>query len=231
MIPTYKVLSAVLSYPTAELQGAVRDLWFALDDDRLVPAEQRGALASFLRHLQNGDLLDLQSQYVDLFDRSRSLSLHLYEHIHGESRDRGQAMVNLRERYRATGVDIAANELPDHIPLFLEFLAMQEKDTARAMLAEFAGVFAAIRERLEKRKSPYAVPFGALAALVQAENEVTALPDTDLDDCDDLVALDRAWEEAEVRFGPGDAQENGCPKAAGMLARMTEPARKAGAAR
>ena len=95
MSVTYKVLSAVLSYPTAEFQGAARELIFALNEEKLLSARHRAAVGDLIENIAEADLLEAQSRYVDLFDRTRSLSLHLFEHVHGESRDRGQAMVSL----------------------------------------------------------------------------------------------------------------------------------------
>src|SRR5689334_11648911 len=121
MIATYKVLSALLSYPTAELQAAARQMHLALHVERLLPAQHRVSVDALIEDLVACDLLDLQARYVDLFDRTRSLSLHMFEHVHGESRDRGQAMVDLKALYERHGLAMISRELPDHLPLFLEF--------------------------------------------------------------------------------------------------------------
>jgi nitrate reductase delta subunit len=91
MARTLKVLSALLSYPTQELQGAGDALRSALRDEPLLPDETQKHLQQLIGEIAVGDLYDLQERYVDLFDRGRSLSLYLFEHVHGESRDRGQA--------------------------------------------------------------------------------------------------------------------------------------------
>jgi nitrate reductase delta subunit len=223
---TYKVFSALLSYPTRELQRAAKAMWLAIDDEKLVGAERRGELAHLIRAVSEADLIDAQERYVDLFDRTRSLSLHMFEHVHGESRDRGQAMVNLRERYQAGGFDLAANELPDYLPAFLEFLSFQDARTARGMLAECATVIAALAERMHRRDVNYAAIFDALIEIAHEKPDraqLSQLREAGTDDPNDLVALDRAWEEAEVRFGPGDAKD-GCPKASDMLRRMATSA-------
>lgn len=214
MAAIYKVLSTLLSYPTLELQTAAPELAAALLEEQSLPREVIGGLQGLLRELRDGDLLDLQSRYVDLFDRSRSLSLNLFEHVHGESRDRGQAMVDLRERYRAAGLDLASNELPDFLPLFLEFLSVLPDGEARATLGEAAHVLRALAERLTSRGSTYAAVFATMEALAQEPPDEALLAElrkAELDDPNDLTALDRAWEETEVRFGPGDAQD-GCPR-------------------
>ena len=121
MARTFKALSALLTYPTAELQQAVGDIAAAIEAEQLVPARLRKQLQPLLNDIATGDLYDLQERYVLLFDRTRSLSLHLFEHVHGESRDRGQAMIDLKAQYEQNGLMISASELPDFLPLFLEY--------------------------------------------------------------------------------------------------------------
>jgi len=229
MIATYKVLSALLSYPTAELQAAARQMHLALHVERLLPAQHRVSVDALIEDLVACDLLDLQARYVELFDRTRSLSLHMFEHVHGESRDRGQAMVSLLERYRRAGLDMTGKELPDYIPLFLEFLSTQGEAEARAGLAEPVHIFQALGERLKKRNSNYAAILEALVALAQTvppKEVLEELRNQQMDDPMDLAALDKSWEEAEVRFGPGDAATSDCPRAGEMLRRMQDPAEK-----
>ncbi len=213
MIATYKILSAALSYPTSEFQHASAELIAALDVEDLLAAAHRREVSTLIRDIAQDDLLDAQSRYVELFDRTKSLSLHLFEHVHGESRDRGQAMVSLLERYQQAGLDVSGSELPDFIPLFLEFLSTLPVAEARVMLAEPAHILAALGQRLQQRNSKYAAVLDALLAL--SENAPSAevlqqLREETLEDPADLVALDKAWEESEVRFGPGDAAAGGC---------------------
>ena len=135
MIATYKVLSAALSYPTADLQRHARQMLAALDAEQLLPAQHRAAVGLLLDDIAAADLLEGQSRYVDLFDRTRSLSLHMFEHVHGESRDRGQAMVDLKEHYEALGLTLVPEELPDYLPAFLEFCSLLEPADAADFLA------------------------------------------------------------------------------------------------
>jgi nitrate reductase delta subunit len=226
MIATLKVLSAVLSYPTEELQAAAHELIFALNAERVLDAPQRAGVGALIQDIADDDLLDRQAAYVDLFDRTRALSLHLFEHVHGESRHRGQAMVSLLERYRTAGVDVAGSELPDFIPLFLEFLSTLPMPDARAMLADTVHILTALGERLRKRKSGYAVAFEALAALSEREpdaDELAVLRQVKVENPRDLASLDRSWEEAEVRFGPNDPAIEGCPRANDILRRIEAP--------
>lgn len=215
MIRTYKVLSALLGYPSAAFQGAAHEMIVALNVERILPAPERAKVCALISEIAERDLLDAQADYVELFDRTRALSLHLFEHVHGESRDRGQALVSLRERYRGAGLDVASNELPDYLPLFLEFLSTRGEAEAQAMLAEPLHILTALAERLRKRGSRYADVFEALERLAACRPDDSAMAEilkTKLDDPNDFAALDRAWEEAEVRFGPADASPGGCPK-------------------
>lgn len=223
MIATYKILSALLSYPTVELQRAEQELIRTLNSERLLRAGSGTAIVALVREIAGADLLEAQSRYVDLFDRTRALSLHLFEHVHGESRDRGQAMVSLLERYQHAGLDVATKELPDYIPLFLEFLSTQEEIEARDNLAECAHIVAALGERLRQRGSGYAAVFEALTELSRVApngEALTELRKEKIEEPHDFAALDRIWEEAEVRFGPADAGADGCPRAHDILQRM-----------
>ena len=180
-----------------------------------------------VQDLEEGDLFDLQESYVMLFDRSRTLSLNLFEHVHGESRDRGGAMVSLIETYRAGGFEPATTELPDHLPVLLEFLSTRPFAEVQDTLADAAHIFDALATRLVRRESGYAAAFAALSQLAGAQAdagtvaEMLAQPD---DDPTDLAALDAVWEETEVTFGPDP--NAGCPQVRDMLAAMDRPAPK-----
>ena len=229
MVAIYKVLSALMSYPVAPLQEAADELLDVIAHEQALCSGTRLTLAHLVREIADQDLIDAQSRYVDLFDRTRALSLHLFEHVHGESRDRGQAMVSLLERYRQAGLEMSANELPDYLPLFLEYLSLQTLDGARAMLAEPVHILAALGERLKTRGSAYAAIFEALVALSKARPDrdvLAALRETKVEDPHDLAALDRVWEETEVRFGPDDVGGD-CPRAGEMLRRMDVPRSRA----
>ena len=215
MIRTLKVLSLLLAYPTEEITAAAPAFSAVLDGEGLVPEGRREPLRRLAGQLAGRDLYDLEERYVLLFDRTRSLSLHLFEHVHGESRDRGQAMVELKELYAANGLEMPANELPDYLPLFLEFLSTRPLGEAREYLADTVHIVSALKERLLKRESIYAGVFAGIEALagVKAERddveELLGRPD---DDPDDLEALDRVWEEEPVTFGgaPGPDASASC---------------------
>jgi nitrate reductase molybdenum cofactor assembly chaperone NarJ/NarW len=205
MTRTFKVLSALLSYPTENLRKAVPELAAALDAEALLSSSLRRQIGQLLDEISSGDIYDLQECYVLLFDRTRSLSLHLFEHVHGESRDRGQAMIDLKALYENGGLEIDAAELPDFVPLFLEFLSTRPRQEAYELLAQPAHIFAALAERLRKRRSAYEAIFRALIALAAAKPKgetVAALLAEPDPDATDLAALDAAWEDEPVTFGP-----------------------------
>ena len=224
MLMTMKVLSALLSYPTADLKEATGEIAEVLRSDGVLSGAIAGALQPLLDDLAKSDVYELQERYVSLFDRSRSLSLNLFEHVHGESRDRGSAMVDLVETYRKAGFEPVSSELPDHLPVLLEFLAHQPVAEAREILADAAHILEALRVRLTRRESDYAAVFAALvelsAEVADKEALATLLAAEDTDP-DDLEALDAVWEESEVTFGPDP--NAGCPQVRDMLAQMDTP--------
>ena len=221
MAQTYRALSAMLSYrqqPTAALMPAALE---ALQREKVADSPAWCAADRSGVRMSRPDLYEAQARYVDLFDRTRSLSLQLYEHVHGESRDRGQAMVELLRLYSSRGLELTAKELPDHLPVFGVW-SLLSTDQAAALPVKQHTFLEALRERLKKRQSPYARVFDVSVALVETERNAEALkallqePD---DDPDDLEALDKASAEGQETFGPDKV---GCPKATAMLSRMEE---------
>ncbi|NBT31254.1 MAG: nitrate reductase molybdenum cofactor assembly chaperone [Rhodobacteraceae bacterium] len=221
---TFKALSLLLTYPTTELQQAMPEIGGVLAAETRLTAAARRALRPLVQDLASRDIYDLQEQFVMLFDRSRTLSLNLFEHVHGESRDRGGAMVALMETYREGGFEPATTELPDHLPVLLEFLSTRPFVEAQETLADAAHIFEALNARLIRRESPYGAVFASLLQLAGAtadQQAVVALLDLPEIDPNDLQALDEVWEESEVRFGPDP--NAGCPASREMLARMNLP--------
>lgn len=203
---TLKVLSALLCYPQAALIEAGDELLGVLDQEGIVNPAERAAIEKLVEHLRATDLYDLQADYVGLFDRGRSLSLHLFEHVHGESRDRGQAMVDLMELYKRHGFDMAARELPDYIPLFLEYLAHRPQAEVDELLRDAGHIVALLQARLIKRNSPYQAILAVLTRIAGAEEELQTLRKAaEAEARDDTPeALDKEWEESEVLFGGGN---------------------------
>lgn len=211
---SFKVLSALAAYPSEAMIEAIPAMRQVLEAEGLLTAPNRRFIEPLLADLAGGDVMDLQERYVFLFDRTRSLSLHLFEHVHGDSRDRGQAMVDLKQVYEEAGFHLASSELPDYIPAFLEYLSMRPADEAVALLGETVHILITLAERLEKRSSPYAGLFRAMIALSKAKpkpEDMAAIVADDGVQPDDLEALDAVWQEEEVKFGPG-AAEAACGK-------------------
>ena len=223
-----KALSLILSYPSRDLQEAMPEIGAILGSDPRIATDTRAALRSLTDGFTDADLYDLQESYVMLFDRSRTLSLNLFEHVHGESRDRGGAMVSLIETYREGGFEPATSELPDHLPVLLEFLSTRPFAEVQETLADAAHILDALAARLVRRDSGYAAAFAALSQLADTQADAEAVADMLAqpdDDPTDLEALDAVWEETEVTFGPDPSA--GCPQVRDMLAAMDRPSPRA----
>ncbi len=225
---TLKVLSALLTYPTDDLLTAASELKDVLASEAVLHRRNLVAVNALIDDLVGRDLFDAQERYILLFDRTRSLSLHLFEHVHGESRDRGQAMVDLIKLYEDGGYTPTSTELPDFLPLFLEYAATRAPSEAIELIGQPGHVLAALRERLAKRNSPYEAVFAALVALSKSKLDSAALaalraePDPEPDD---LAALDAVWQDEEVTFGPGSAQAScGVDGLAAKLRQARRPA-------
>jgi nitrate reductase molybdenum cofactor assembly chaperone NarJ/NarW len=202
-----RVCAALLAYPEAELLAALPELSAALDAERVLQSVARAELEGLIEELGREPLTASQERYVALFDRSRALSLHLFEHVHGESRDRGQAMVDLASMYRARGLAVGGHELPDYLPAFLEFASLLPPAEARGLLGESADILRALGERLAARGSRYAGVFAALLAIARERGlAVTraAQPRAGEEDLPD--AIDRSWMEQPVTFGGASPQ-------------------------
>ncbi|WP_105169751.1 nitrate reductase molybdenum cofactor assembly chaperone [Pseudoalteromonas sp. T1lg23B] len=206
------VLSHLLDYPTAEFVEAKDELLSIIAESSL-QAETKHRLIGFIETQCAKNLMDWQAQYDGLFERGRALGLWLFEHVHGESRDRGQAMVDLIEQYKQAGLELSQNELPDYIPLFLEFLATQGQANAQQWLSEVEHILALLLCRLEKRESDYSVVFATLLEIAQSNIDLEALREqVNGEKRDDTKqAIDKEWEEEAVTFGAPDA--NSCPSA------------------
>ncbi|MEQ5813986.1 nitrate reductase molybdenum cofactor assembly chaperone [Marinobacter sp. NFXS11] len=197
-----KVLARVLEYPTEELQASKDALIAAVLEDSRLPRQNKEQLLRCVEMLCDGDLLDMQENYVGMFDKGRATSLLLFEHVHGESRDRGQAMVDLMEEYRTNGLEIDARELPDYLPLFLEYLSTRPWDEIQNWLEDIHHILGLLGERLYQRESFYHVVMDSLlnlsgrAANRQELARIVASEERD----DTPEALDKVWEEEMVKF-------------------------------
>ncbi len=208
MIHTYKILSLLLSYPEKELQQFLHEAVNKLEKEALLDAGNTALVQRFVNTYANMPLTRWQAEYVQLFDFSRSVSLHLFEHVHGDSRDRGQAMIDLTAEYEAAGLQFDnSEELPDFLPVFLEFLAMLAPEQAAQMLAETVHILEAIRIRLNEKEQPYGFLFEALISLSdkpagRAAVEKLIRNEKPLD-------FDKEYDEEPVVFG-GDRPCDNC---------------------
>jgi nitrate reductase delta subunit len=210
MMLSYKVLAALLTYPEAGLCAAARtgELLAVLEEERAFAPRQVARLQPLLAELADEDELDLQERYVGLFDRSKTRSLYLFEHNLGESRDRGTAMLELNRMYAEAGLELAANELPDYLPVFLEYLSLLDPATARQRLAQPVHIIARLARRLAERGSAYAPVFALLEELSAERPDAAALAEMlgeGDDDFEDAEQLDEEWREDPVTFGPAAA--------------------------
>jgi nitrate reductase delta subunit len=201
----------LLSAPSADLQTAIPEIEAAVASDPRLPAVDRARLAALATDIGGLDLYDAQERYVSLFDRTRTLSLHLFEHVHGESRDRGQAMVDLAQMYDRQGFDIDPGEMPDFLPLFLEYLSTQSDQEVHDLLGQTLHIVANLRARLQKRSSIYAnamLTLEAIAGIAPDAEKLDQLLEEPDHDPDDLDALDAVWESEAVTFGGGTGENN-----------------------
>lgn len=194
--PNFRALAALLAYPEAELIDALADLrTIFLSDSKLL---------ELLEELDDQPLHVLQERYVELFDRSRALSLHLFEHVHGESRDRGQAMVDLAQTYAARGFEVAGNELPDYLPAFLEFVSLLPFEDGRNLLNETSHILRTLGDRLAQRGSRYAAVFAAvLAAGGEPGLTRTLAQRRTAGEENSPAAIDKVWMDEPVTFMGG----------------------------
>ncbi|MGZ5007279.1 MAG: nitrate reductase molybdenum cofactor assembly chaperone [Methylobacter sp.] len=208
---TLKVLSLVLSYPEAEMLEALDEMAAVVEQENLLAQNHKKAVLALIDCYRGAELLDLQEQYVALFDRGRFLSLHIFEHVHGESRDRGQAMVDLLQMYEAHGFEMSTHELPDYIPLFLEFLSQQQQADAEQLLHDAMPVLSLLGARLSERGSEFSAIFDALAGFAgepDALEQIRRQAATEGED-QTVVNMDRIWEDEAVSFmGAGDTCKN-----------------------
>lgn len=208
-----KLVGVLMDYPQDELWEHGEELLAAADASEL-SSQRRHELADFVRQLLDTDPLVAQDAWLSLFDRGRSMSLLLFEHIHGESRDRGQAMVDLIEAYRKNGFELASKELPDYLPLLLEYLSQRPPEEARDWLHHVSHIVGLLAARSGERNSPYALLFEVLVEYAEGRLDLDTLrrraSEEPRDDTPE--AIDALWEEEAVRFGSEAPDENCSPK-------------------
>jgi len=194
----FKAFSALLSYPSEDMRRALPEIADVIRAAPLLASRERNDLLDLINDLGRGDLLGAEERYVDLFDRGRALSLNLFEHLHGESRDRGEAMIDLRRVYEQAGFELSARELPDYLPVVLEYLSCRDLAEARAMLADCAHILTTIGRSLIARRSRYAAVLQALI-VIAGEKPIDAAKVPPVRER--IEALDRDWIEEPAFAG------------------------------
>jgi nitrate reductase delta subunit len=200
MAHSLRAIAWLLRYPDATLQGVLPSLRDALHAEAALGPARLAELDQLIDRLQRLPTLRIESDYVDLFDRSRRTALHLFEHIHGDSRDRGPAMIDLAQTYHAAGLQLADGELPDYLPVVLEYASTQPPAQAREFLREMAHIVRAIFSALRDRQSAYASLLAAVLDLAGEKAERVELPPE--------PELDEAWEEPEAFGGCSTAGQS-----------------------
>ncbi|MBS1217812.1 MAG: narJ [Proteobacteria bacterium] len=200
---TFKVISLLLCYPESDWLAALPELEDALTEEAGFNGDAAVRMAPLFKQLRETELIALQESYVATFDRNPSHSLHLFEHIHGESRDRGSAMIDLLNEYWKYDFDASASELPDYVPLFLEFLSLLPTEEALALLGDAVHVLATIGRKLDANGSPFATAFQVLEALSPvAAQELAEPPVRDMDEAMELFGPSVDGVEPLLKPGP-----------------------------
>lgn len=182
-----RVLARLLEYPDAALRENLPALRDALHDEWALPVQRLSEIDALLTALGNADPLEAEADYVQLFDRGSAASLYLFEHVHGDSRERGPAMIDLAQTYEKAGLFLAIGQMPDYLPVVLEFTSTQPPREARAFLSEMAHIFNAVFAALQARQSGYASVLGALLELA-GETAQPVTPQAE-------QPIDETWEE------------------------------------
>lgn len=188
-----RVLAALLAYPDQTMRGYLPEMREIVRSESALSATRQAELDALIASLANTDPLESEANYVELFDRGRTTSLHLFEHVHGDARERGPAMIDLAQTYEKAGLYLAPGELPDYLPAVLEFVSTQPPREARAFLGEMAHIFNALFSALQQRESPYASVLGALLELAGEHAQPVKLAAE--------PPLDESWAEPPVFDG------------------------------
>ena len=197
---TLRVLARLLSYPDDALRGHLAELRQALRHEAALQSVRLAEVEGLIDSLGAQSAIDTEADYVQLFDTGRRTSLHLFEHVHGDSRDRGPAMIDLAQTFEAAGLYLAEGEMPDHLPVVLEYASTQPPREAQAFLAEMAHIFNVIFSALDQRRSRYASVLGALIELAGETCAAVNVPDE--------APIDESWAEPAAFDGCSSAGQS-----------------------
>ena len=200
MTLTLRVLARLLSYPDDALREHLDELRKALRSEAALQPARAAEVEALIDSLAVQNAIDAEADYVQLFDSGRRTSLHLFEHVHGDSRDRGPAMIDLAQTFEAAGLYLAEGEMPDHLPVVLEYASTQPPQEAQAFLAEMAHIFNVIFSALDKRCSRYASVLGALIELAGEKCAPVNVPDE--------APIDESWAEPAAFDGCSSAGQS-----------------------
>lgn len=204
---TLRAIAHLLRYPDAGLRAHLPELRAALHAEAALGPDRLAELDALVGRLQSLPGLRVEAEYVELFDRGRGTALHLFEHVHGDSRERGPAMIDLARTYAQAGLDLAPGELPDYLPVLVEYASTQPPAQARAFVGEFAHILQSLFSALLRRESPYAGPVAALLDLAGLRAQPVALPEE--------PGLDESWAEP--------AAFDGCSRAGQARSAAAQP--------
>jgi len=221
---TLKILSLLLTYPEKELISDLPKMLEILRNENWLSKKTMKSIENIVSFMTSSELMDIQEEYVDMFDRTPSLSLHLFEHVHGDSRERGQAMVDLSELYKAKGFIISGKEMPDYLPLFLEYLSTQKLEDVKEHLGSIVNILASIEGRLSKRGSKYTGIFKALEEASHKKpnmNIVEAALSKFSGRASSNEEIDKSWEE-QAAFENNSLEPKGCSKMADIVSRLKD---------
>lgn len=188
-------------YPQVQLKDNIDNILFVIQNDNYITQKQKTLLISFLDYFKKHDLNFLQENYVSIFDRQKKFSLYLFEHIHGDSRERGTAIIDLQNLYKSYNFDVSdGKELPDYIPLFLEFISLIEEKDACNMIGEIINLISIIGKRLELINNEYSIIFYVLESLsiVKPDNLIVEKIVNKDKNLDNEINIDKEWEEEKI---------------------------------
>ena len=188
---TLRALACLLNYPDAQLRAVLPQLLDALQVERVLSTHRLAEMDALCRHLTDLPPFEAEARYVETFDRGHKTSLHLFEHVHGDSRERGPALIDLLQTYEKAGLQFKADELPDHLPVVLEFASTQPPAVAREFLGEMAHILNALFNTLAVRHSPYASVVAAVLEVSGQKVQAVSIPPEPEPEPD----LDESWSE------------------------------------
>jgi nitrate reductase delta subunit len=202
---TLRAIARLLSYPDVELREHLGELRDVLHAEGAITPSRLAEIDALIDGIVAQSDIDAEADYVQLFDSGRRTSLHLFEHVHGDSRDRGPAMIDLAQTFEAAGLYLAEGEMPDHLPVVLEYASTQPPREARDFLAEMAHIFNVIFSALHKRQSRYASVLGALIELAGQRAHAVQVADEE--------PIDESWAEPAAFDGCSTAGQSSAGQA------------------